>query len=262
MTLFKHELRTNALSVTIWSSIICFMTMLTMLIYPEFKDQTATLSSMFAMMGPFTAALGLDKLDFTTAAGFYGIESGTMLSVGGALFAALTGIGLLAKEEGGRTAEFLLTLPISRVRAVAEKLLALFALLVGLNTVCFAVGWLSFSLIGEPLPLDRFALFHLMQFLLQMEIGCVCFGLSAFARRSQVGVGLGFALLLYFVSLITNMVDSVKFLRYVTPFSYAEASEIFTGGRINTVYLTIGMVLTVLGVGAAFWRYCTKDITS
>jgi len=262
MTLFRHELRINAPSVAIWSGMICFMTLLAMLLYPEFKDQTATLSSMLAMMGPFTAALGLDKLDFTTAAGFYGIESGTMLSVGGALFAALTGIGMLAKEEGGRTAEFLLTLPISRARAVAEKLLALLTLLIGFNIICFAAGWLSFPLIGEPAPLDRFALFHLMQLLLHLEIGCICFGLSAFARRAQIGSGLGLALLLYFFSLIANMVESARFLRYITPFAYAEASDIFTGGQINAVYLAIGITLTIVGAGAAFWRYCTKDITA
>lgn len=262
MTLFKHELRANALSVAIWSGILCSMTMLTMLLYPAFKSQTAALSSVFAMMGPFTAALGLDKLDFTTAAGFYGIETGTMLAVAGAMFAALTGIGMLAKEEGGHTAEFLLTLPISRARAVAEKLLALLALLVVFNVLCFAAGSLTFALIGEPLPLGRFSLFHLMQFLLHAEIGCVCFGLSAFARRVQIGVGLGLALLLYFISLIGNMVDSVGFLRYVTPFAYAEASDIFSGGRINSVYLAIGAAVTALGVAAALIRYDTKDIAA
>lgn len=262
MTLIRHELRAHRVSLIVWSAVIASMTLLTMCLYPAFKDQTAALSSMFSMMGPFTAALGLDQLDFTTAMGFYGIETGTMLSVGGAMFAALVGIALLSKEEGGHTAEFLLTQPISRSRVVLEKLLALLALLLLLNVFCLIIGWLSFPLIGEPVDISRFLLFHALQLLVQVEIGCLCFGLSAFARRSQIGVGLGLSLLLYFVSLIVNMVDSVQFLRYITPFSYAEASVVFTNGTVEWELLAVGLALTLLGVAAAFAKYRAKDIAA
>lgn len=262
MTLYKHELRTNALSLLIWCGVICAMTMLTMLLYPSFKGQMDSISGIFAMMGPFTAALGLDILPLGSAIGFYGIESGTMLSVGGTMFAAFVGISMLSKEEGGHTAEFLLTQPIGRGRVVLAKLLALITLLVAFNLISAGLGWLCFVLIGEALPTGQYLLFHLMQFCLHLEIGCICFGLSAFARRVQIGVGLGIALLLYFLSLILNMVDAVKFLRYVTPFSYADAAKIFSSGTVDGVLLAIGTGVSLLFVLVALFQYRRKDIAA
>lgn len=262
MTLYKHEMRSGRISLLIWCGVVSAMTMLTMLLYPSFKDQMDSISSIFTMMGPFTAALGLDVLPLGSAIGFYGIETGTMLAVGGTMFAAFTGIGMLAKEEGGHTAEFLLTHPISRSRVVLEKLLAMASLLLVFNIISALIGWLCFVLIGEALTPCTFLLFHLTQFILHLEIGCICFGISAFARRTQIGVGLGIALLLYFLSLIINMVDSVSFLRYVTPFSYAEASGIFTNGTVDGVLLGIGCFVMAAFVAAGFLKYNRKDIAA
>lgn len=261
MTLLKHELRSNRVSLIVWCAIVCAMTMLTMLLYPSFRGQMDTISSIFAVMGPFTAALGMDILPLGTAVGFYGIETGTMLAVGGTMFAAFTGIGMLAKEEGNHTAEFLLTLPIRRTAVVAGKLLALLLLLVAFNLVSAGVGALCFAMIAEPLPWGRFLLFHALQLLLHAEIGIICFGLSSLFRRTPVGLGLGIALLLYFVSLLVNMVESIRFLRYVTPFSYADAPAIFTKGTVEAPLLLIGAIVMAAFGALAFVRYRTKDIT-
>jgi ABC-2 type transport system permease protein len=53
-------------------------------------------------------SFGMDKLNFGEFMGYFGIECGNVLGLGGALFAALAGISALAKEEKDRTAEFLL----------------------------------------------------------------------------------------------------------------------------------------------------------
>lgn len=260
MPLLRHELRTNRVSLLIWSGILCAMTLLTMLLFPAFKEQMGALSSVMAMLGPFSAALGLDQIDMTTAIGFYGVESGTMLAVGGTMFAAFTGIALLAKEESGHTAEFLLSHPIRRSRVVLEKLLALVLLLVLFNAICAGVALLCFLAIGEPLPLGQFLLFHLMQLALHIEIGVICFCVSAFSRRTQVGVGLGLALLLYFLSLVANMVDAVGFLRYITPFAYADATQIFAKNRVDWPLAAIGFGVTAAAIALALYRYERKDI--
>lgn len=260
MTLLGHELRSNRTSLWIWCGVVCAMTMLTMLLYPSFKDQMDSISVIFSMMGPFTAALGLDVLPLGSAIGFYGIETGTMLAVGGTMFAAYTGIGMLSKEEGSHTAEFLLTQPVSRTRIVTEKLLALCLLLVVFNAVSAGVGLLCFALIGEAVPMGTFLLFHLAQLLLHIEIGCICFGLSALSQRPQIGLGLGIALLLYFLSLLVNMVDALGFLRYVTPFTYADAATIFTKSRIDPLLLCIGVGVSALSIWLAYLRFGTKDI--
>lgn len=263
MTLCRHELRSNRGTLLIWAGVVCGMSALTMLLFPSFKDQMGSISSIFSMMGPFTAALGLDVLDFSTAGGFYAAEAGTMLSVGGGMFAAFVGIGMLAKEESGHTAEFLLTQPIARARVVGEKLLAMLATLLLFNVICALVGWLCFVLIAEPLPARAFWTFHALQMLMHMEIGCICLAFSAFGRRAQVGLGLGVAMLLYFVSLVANMVDSAAFLRYLTPFAYADASAFF-GAKlsVDVRLVALGGAVSVVCCGIAFARYARKDIAA
>ena len=96
-----------------------------------------------------STTFGLDKLQYGSIMGFYGTECGNILGLGGAFYAALTAMGLLAGEEGGHTAEFLLTHPISRLRVCLEKLAALAVLIVGLNLVCFVCGAGGILAIGE-----------------------------------------------------------------------------------------------------------------
>ena len=38
---------------------------------------------------------------------------------------------------------------------------------------------------------------------------------------------LGLAAVLYFLNIIANLTDQAKWLKYITPFGYAEAADIF-----------------------------------
>ena len=114
MTLIKHELKQGQATLLIWTSVIGFMLAACILIYPEMGTQMSDVGSMFAEMGSFSAAFGMDRLNFGEFMGFFGVECGNVLGLGGAFFSALLGISVLAKEEKEQTAEFLLTHPISR----------------------------------------------------------------------------------------------------------------------------------------------------
>ncbi len=104
MTLIKHELRQGRMMLIIWSIVIAFMLAICVLIYPEMETQMGDVSSMFAEMGGFSAAFGMDRLNFGEFIGFFGVECGNILGLGGAFFAALLGITILAKEEKEQTA--------------------------------------------------------------------------------------------------------------------------------------------------------------
>lgn len=95
-----------------------------LLILDEPTGELDGISEVFASMGSFTAAFGMDRLGFGTLVGFYAIECGNILGLGGAFFASLCAVNMLSKEERDRTAEFLLSHPVSRRRVVTEKLAA------------------------------------------------------------------------------------------------------------------------------------------
>ena len=139
MTITRHEIRRGKIPFLIWTGAIAFLLATCIFLYPEMKGQMGSIGDMFSSMGSFTAAFGMDKLNFGTLIGYYAIECGNVLGLGGAFYAALLAVAMLAKEEKDRTAEFLLTHPVSRVRVVSEKLFAVFLQVTALNIVIFLI---------------------------------------------------------------------------------------------------------------------------
>lgn len=261
MTVFKHELRQGRSALIIWTAAISFMLGICIVIYPEMSTQMGDISAMFADMGSFSQAFGMDRINFGEFLGFFGVECGNVLGLGGAFFAALLGISALAKEEKEHTAEFLLTHPVSRTRIIAEKLCAVIAQIVILNLAVIAVTALSVLIIGEEADIKTFALLFLSFFLMQLEVAAVTFGISAFLRRGSLGIGLGLAAVFYFMNIVANLIDETKFLKYITPFGYTESADIIADGALNGGYLAVGMALAAIGVILAFWKYGRKDIS-
>lgn len=261
MTVFKHELRQGRSALIIWTAAISFMLGVCIIIYPEMSTQMGDISAMFADMGSFSQAFGMDRINFGEFLGFFGVECGNVLGLGGAFFAALLGISALAKEEKEHTAEFLLTHPVSRTRVITEKLSAVIAQIVILNLAVIAVTALSVLIIGEEADIKTFALLFLSFFLMQLEVAAVTFGISAFLRRGSLGIGLGLAAVFYFMNIVANLIDETKFLKYITPFGYTESADIIADGALNGGYLAVGMALAAIGVILAFWKYGRKDIS-
>ncbi len=260
MTVFFHELKRNKLSLIIWSCAISFMLGVCVLIYPEMSSQMGEISEMFADMGNFSSAFGLDQLNFGEFMGYFGVECGNVLGLGGAFFAAITGISALAKEEKEHTAEFLLTHPISRKQIIAEKLAAVITQIILLNLVTAIVVTGTVLIIGEQASAGTIALLLLAYLLLQLELAAVTFGISAFLKGNGLGIGLGLAVMLYFFNLLANLTEDAKFLKYITPFGYTEGSYIINNNAIDISYLLPGILFTGLGIIAAFVKYNRKDI--
>ena len=103
MVMIKHELKQGWITLLIWTMVIALMMALCVLIYPEMETQMGDVSAVFAEMGGFSAAFGMDRLNFGEFMGFFGVECGNILGLGGAFFAALLGISVLAKEEKEQT---------------------------------------------------------------------------------------------------------------------------------------------------------------
>ncbi len=261
MTVFKNELRQGRLLLIIWSAAVAFMMAACVLIYPEMGDQMNEIGDMFADMGGFSAAFGMDRLNFGEFIGFFGIECGNVLGIGGALFAALIGIAALSKEEKEHTAEFLLTHPITRRRVLTEKLFAILMQLVILNLSVIFVSVLSMLIADVSADAGTLALMYLAYFIMQCEIAAVTFCISAFIRGNGLGIGLGLAALFYFVNIIANLIEKTAFLKYFTPFGYTESADIISDKSLNIGYLTVGISVTVICIILAYIKYDKKDIS-
>ena len=260
MILFKHELRQSKISLAVWTGGIGALMVICLMLFPEMKQQMAGVSKIFASMGSFTAAFGMDRLNFGELTGFYAIECGNVMGLCGSFFAALTAVNALSKEERDHTAEFLLAHPVSRKRVVAEKLCAVVAQILILNVVVLALSLATVAAVGEVIPWKELLLLHLGYFLLQLVLSGICFGVSAFLRRGAAGVGLGVAAMLYFLNLAANISKSARFLKYITPFGFCEGADIVSSGAIDGGMLALGLLYGAVGIIIAFVHYCKKDI--
>ena len=262
MTIYIKELKQSFKSLCIWTASIAFMMLVCILLFPEMKNEMESVTAVFANMGGFTAAFGMDKLSFGELMGFYGIECGNIMGLGGGFFAALAGISVLAKEEKERTAEFLLTHPVSRFSVITGKLLSVLTQVVILNLVAVSVSLISAAAIGESFEMKEFILLHTAYLIMQTEIACICFGISAFIKRGSIGTGLGLALALYFMNIVCNISEQAEFLRYITPYGYAEASNIISEGKLDMGLIAVGAVISVVGAAIGYIRYLKKDIAA
>lgn len=260
MTIYQKELKQATKSWIIWTCAIAFMMLVCIFLFPEMKGEMDNVSSIFSNMGGFSAAFGMDQLNFGELMGFYGIECGNILGIGGGFFAALTGISVLADEEKECTAEFLLTHPIRRGSVLTQKLLAVCTQIILMNVFVVAVSLISAVIIGESFQMREFILLHTAYLMMQIEIACICFGISAFIRRGSIGIGLGLAIVLYFMNIICNISEQAEFLKYITPYAYSDASSILSASKLEPGLVGVGAIFTIVGIITAYIKYTKKDI--
>lgn len=260
MTIVKHELRMGRLSLAVWTGAIGFLLVICVMLYPEMKGDMESVNQVFSSMGSFSEAFGMDKVSFGSVMGFYAIECGNVLGIGGAFFAALCASASLAKEEKEHTAEFLLTHPVSRRSIITGKLVSVILQVAAMNIVIFLLAVISMVVIDEDISWKEFTLLHLSYLFLQVEIAGICFGVSAALKNGSIGVGLGIAAVMYFLNIIANITDKAAFLKYITPFGYAEGTDIVSEGCIDAGYLIPGIIYCIAGIAAAYVIYCRKDI--
>lgn len=261
MTFFKHELRMNRRLWLVWAIIMGGMIFAYMMLYPMMQDAMEEMTDAFENMGAFSQAFGMDKMSFADANGYYSMEVGAVLSMGGGMFAAIVGIGMLAKEECGHVTEFIYVTPNSRNYFIRNKIVAMVVLIAAFDVVCTGCALLAFVGIGEEILWKEMLLFHGAQFFMHLEIAALCFGISAFLRKNNVGLGIGMAVLLYFVSLMSNVVEEAEVLRYFTPYAYADGADIISTGEVKIELMLIGLGVMVIALVASFVKYNKKDLS-
>lgn len=260
MTVFLLELRRGWKAWLVWTAAIGGMMAICVLIYPEMAEEMGQVTDLFANMGGFSAAFGMDRINFGSFLGFFGVECGNVLGLGGGFYAAIVGITALEKEEREHTAEFLMTHPVTRLQVIAQKAAAAACLITALNLAVIAVTAACIRIIGESADVKMLSLLFLAHWLMQLEVAAITFGLSAFLRRGGVSIGLGLAACFYFANLLSNLMERTRWLKYLTPYGYTESADILTEHALNGRYLAAGAVITAAALAAAFWNYSRKDL--
>ncbi len=261
MTFFKHEFKMNIKSLLIWSTSVGGMAFIMLLIFPTMKGELDNMTDMYANLGALSMMFNMETLQMGNIMGFYGIEAGVMLSLGGSMFAAVLGTGILAKEEAYHTTEYIYVTPNSRKYFITQKLFATGSLIVAFNILCLLWSLFGIAIIGENVEWDKLLLFHLAQLIMHLQIGAICFVISSYIRKLNIGIGIGISLILYFLHLLGNASKSVEHIHFITPFYYSDADTVFKETSIPLEYLSIGLVITIACIVVAYVKYSKKDLS-
>ena len=261
-TIFLKELKLNFKNLLIWSLAVGGVGLACILLYRSMQGEIAELGDAFSDMGFFSDAFGMSTLSMATLAGYFAVEVGTVHGLGGGMFAALTAIGIISKEEERHSGEFLLSMPVSRKKVVAAKGLCVICMLAAFTLICGCLYALGFVSMGESLPGGEFMKFMCGQFLMNIEVAAVCFAISSISGKNRMGAGLGLALLFYAYDLIGRAVPDLKDYLFIGPYSYVNASEIFSGRTASAPAFVVAAAVTVCAVFFAFWYYDRRDLAS
>jgi ABC-2 type transport system permease protein len=180
-----------------------------------------------------------------------------------AIAAAMWGSDIISKEERDKTVEFSLVLPVSRSRVVTAKALAALV-----NCIAFVlITWLV-SLVGvrsyQPdqefyqfLALEMQALFliELIFLAIGLLLGCA---MKQYKRAGSTAVAI--ILLAYFLSIVIVLQEKLDFLKYVTPFKYYDAGELFRTGKVEGIYLVLTAGIIIVCVALAYVTYNKRDL--
>lgn len=262
MILLRHEWKMNLKSLIIWTLCVGICCSGCILLFESVAESMEEMAQAFADMGSFSAAFGMDKVSVATLSGFYATEISIIFLLGGAMFAAMTGAILLSKEEEGHTMEFLHTFPVSRAYIYLWKYGALLLLILVFNAVCIGLDIVGFLAIGEEMAWGEYVEYHVLALVMQVEIGSICFLMSAICRRKQMGLALGLAVLLYLMDIMCNIVPDLEFLKFFTPFYYANAAEIYSGGDSRVGLMLLGLAVTVVIVVLGGIVYKKRDMAA
>lgn len=260
--IFLKELKMNLKTLLIWSLSVGGIGLACILLYSSMEGEIKEMADAFSNMGTFSDAFGMSTLSIATIKGYFATEVGAVHGLGGSMFAAMIAAGILSKEEELHTGEFIYSMPVSRRKIVFAKAMCVLMMLISFTLICSILYVYGFAALGEELPVKDFVTYMGMQCLMDIEIAAICFGISAASSKTKMGLALGCSLMCYAYDVIGRVVPDVKEYLFIGPFSYSNASDIFSGADLCTKGIICGIVITALSILFAFWYYDKRDLAS
>ncbi|MDR4950143.1 ABC transporter permease subunit [Neobacillus cucumis] len=263
MNIFLKELKSHRKSLIFWSIGVFLMVLSGMNKYANLYSSKQSMNDLMAdMPKSLQVIMGVGSLDLSRASGYYGMLFVYLLLMA-TIHAAMLGAGIIAKEERDKTSEFLFAKPISRTNVITAKLAAAL-----FNIVVFNLVTLVSSIVivakyskGEDVNSDIIILMVAM-FILQLLFMMMGSAIAAFKKKSKKAASLsaGVLLLTFILSVAIDLNESMKSLKYLSPFKYFEAKNVMYGGRLEPVFCFISCLLIVAFTIITYLFYKKRDL--
>ncbi|MEH7113599.1 ABC transporter permease subunit [Neobacillus niacini] len=261
MNIMLHELRAYRKSTIIWMVSLVGVAALFMSFFPSFTKDTEDFTKLLeGYPVELREAFGINLDNFFSILGFYcyGLSFVTLC---GAIQAMNLGTSIISKEVREKTADFLLTKPVTRNAVLTNKLLAALISIILTNIVYIVAATLLANQVAkEDFSVKIFILLSLTVFFVQLLFLAIGIIISVIVPRikSVLTVSLAVVFAFYFLGMFSA--DEAK--RYLSPFKYFDTAYIMGNSSYETSFLIIGAIIIILAIAASYYIYGKKDIHS
>jgi len=261
MVLLLKTARDHWRSYAIWTLGLVAMVGIQLSVYPTVRSSAAGLST-FLDNYPEALKQVFRMEDYTSGAGFLSTELFSMMlplifiSIG-----ASWGANATAQEEERRTADILLTLPISRERILAIKITTAMLSQVLLAVVTVLTLVIGIRFVDLSLGTSKIVAGALTGALLGILFNAVAtFMGAAWGKRSvALGGAIGLAIAGFLFFSLAPLVDTFDRITPINPFQWTLGSRPLFDG-IDVGYTVLSLVLSLVLYGASLAVFRRRDI--
>lgn len=262
MNMFLHELRAYRKSTIIWTITLVAIVIMFLSMFSAFTSNAAEAKKLLEGY-PLAVrnAIGLSLDSITTLLGFYSFTF-LYITLAGAIQAMNLGTSIVSKEVREKTADFLLTKPVSRMQIMTAKLLAALSSLVITNVIYLVVSSMMASTTSsQTFSMKIFIMISATLFFIQIAFLALGVIVSVVLTKikSVLPISLGTVFAFFFISMFGSAIGDNN-LRYITPFKYFDSSYIIKNASYETSFIILEVVLIIIAIVASYIIYSKKDI--
>ncbi|CRK82540.1 ABC transporter permease subunit [Neobacillus massiliamazoniensis] len=264
MNIFLHELKVNRKSTIIWTLSLVALIIFFMSLFPAIsKDAEGFKKILENYPEGVRKALGISIDSIASLVGYYSYAFTYVILIG-SIQAMNLGTSILSKEVREKTADFLLTKPVTRQQIVTAKLLSAFTSLVITNIIVVIAASITVKAVSEKsFDMNTVLLISLTAFFVELMFLALGVIISVVVPKikSVLTISLGTVFGFYILNMLGTAIGE-KTMRYLTPFDYYETGYIIKHNSYETTYIIIEIIFICVAIAASYVVYSKKDIHS
>lgn len=261
MNIYWHELKLSFKSILLWA---CSMTILAVVYIFLFKGLGEEIENFKAFLNhmPEIIKMGFHIIidSISTLEGFYSFVF-SFIVLCGAIQAMSLGMNIITKEVRDKTADFLMTKPISRSHVLSFKLMAACSSLLITNLIYLLITTVTATILVTEFNIKIFFLISLTLFFVQLIFLALGFLISVMIGKikSVISVSLSTVFAFYILGTLGSFLGEER-IRYFSPFRYFDPLYILKHAAYETSFILIGLVFFITAIAGSYLVYCNKDI--
>jgi ABC-2 type transport system permease protein len=262
MNVYRHEFKSLRKSTIIWAISLSLIIVMFLSLYPAFSKDVAASEAILANFPPaIRAALGLALTNLFTIFGFYSIPI-LYIVLAGSVQAMNLGIYAISKEDAGKTADFLLSKPVTREKVLTSKILASLSSISITNVIYLAVALLMAKAVASgTFSIKIFVMISLT--LLFAQLYFLALGTFLSIVLPKIKSAIAISLPVVFVFFIIGNLGSIigdQAVRYISPFKFFNSEYIIEHNAYEIKYMVVEVIVISVAIILSYIFYRRKDI--